>query len=285
MRGLSPYAFNPDNSPVPAHQPRSGTGRRCCLSSLLPLGLLIAGLCTLRDCPAASREVTLLISEEVDLQGRPLPASPATSTLLQNLSEASQIRFRIRPYPWKRALEKAYEGEGLLFGASPTPERESRLLFSDAVYSERVSVVTLCEKTFPFKQIRDFKGKTLGVVNGTSYGTEFDRLSHSLFSVENDTSRLPGRLAKLKEGRMDAILIYTRSNDAQTIAAQVNQQYRQAFPKTSPASAAFCVLPNPVSVVSIHFAIRYEADDGIISSINQGLRKLQQQGMLQRIYP
>ena len=234
---------------------------------------------------AGNPPVTLLISEEVDLHGRPLPTSPATAQLFQRLSETTGLQFRIQPYPWKRALEQAYEGEGLLFGASPTPERERKLLFSDPVYTERVSIVTLCDKTFPFRQLRDLKGKTLGVVNGTSYGTEFDRLSHSLFTVENDTSRLPGRLMKLTQGRMDGLVIYTYSHDQQTIAKQINLQFQRAFPSGQSPVARFCVLPNPVSSVSIHFAIRYESDRGLIQNINQGLKKMQQQGVLQQIYP
>ncbi|WP_374517642.1 substrate-binding periplasmic protein [Undibacterium squillarum] len=234
---------------------------------------------------AGNPPVTLLISEEVDLQGRPLPTSPATAQLFRRLSEATGLQFRIQPYPWKRALEQAYEGEGLLFGASPTPERERKLLFSDPVYTERVSIITLCDKTFPFRQMRDLKGKTLGVVNGTSYGAEFDRLSHSLFRVENDTSRLPGRLMKLTQGRMDGLVIYTYSQDQQTIAKQINQQFLRAFPAEPAQPPRFCVLPNPVSSVSIHFAIRYESDHGLIQNINQGLKKMQQQGVLQQIYP
>jgi hypothetical protein len=72
---------------------------------------------------------------------------------------------------------------------------------------------------------------------------------------------------------MDGLVIYTYSQDQQTIAKQINQQFLRAFPAEPAQPPQFCVLPNPVSSVSIHFAIRYESDHGLIRDINQGLKK------------
>jgi ABC-type amino acid transport substrate-binding protein len=108
-------------------------------------------------------------------------------------AEATGLQFRI-PYPWKRAGTGVRRRRIAVRRFTDTG-RERKLLFSDPVCSEQVSIITLCDKTFPFRQMRDLKGKTLGVVNGTSYTGADDRLG-SLFRVENDTSRLPGRLIK-----------------------------------------------------------------------------------------
>lgn len=194
----------------------------------------------------------ILMSEELDAKGKVLPLAQHIQGIFYSLEKHSGLKLEIRRYPWKRALEMAMNGEGIIFGISKTTEREKSLVFSSALFSDKVYLVTRCDQTFKYQQIADLKGKVIGLVRGTSYGTEFDSQIGKLFQVEADTGSNAGRLRKLYSRRMDAFLLYSIQESKQ-LATQINQSYANEFPQTA-KSAVFCVLPTPVSQVSIHLA-------------------------------
>lgn len=247
------------------------------------LGLLL-GVLSLPLATAATL-VPLYMSEELDEKSNLVPLSIQTNALLSYLEQALHFQFEIRRVPWKRALENAQNGEGLIFGISKTEERLRKLTFSLPIYSEQSLLVTRCEAHFRFNSMQDLRGKTLGIVRGTSYGEEFDQQKNILFKVEDDTSNNPARFNKLSQGRMDGLMLYSFVPNLAKLETSLNQLYaRPSYQHTASPSQQFCVQRKPISSVEIHFAIRPDRDQGLLQQIDQVLEHAKRNGDLARIY-
>ena len=232
----------------------------------------------------SNNKVVLLMSEELDGKGNVIPLSPEVLELLRYLEQQSKLRFELRRYPWKRALENAANGEGLIFGISKTPERLRSFKFSLPIFTDQSLLVTLCSASFSFNSINDLKGKTIGRVRGTSHGEEFDRQSNVLFKVEDDTGNNSGRFRKLYMRRMDAFLMYSSVPNTGHLENYINQQYTGEFTGKQSGGKLFCILPKPVSAVDIHIAIKPEQNAGLIEKIDRAILHGRQNGDLARIY-
>ncbi len=239
--------------------------------------LLVAGMAFISF--AHAQEVTILMSEELDEKNNMLPLAPEIIDRLHAVEAAAGLKFDIRRYPWKRALINVENGEGLVFGISKTPERLRRFTFSEAVMSDVAWLVTSCDASFPFSSVNDLKGKTIGVVRGTSYGQEFDAQSNVLFKVEDDTNSNPARLRKLLIKRTDAIVIYSSNLEREALEATTNKQYSESQTAAGEHGAGmFCILPRPVSVQDVHFAVRPDLDKGIIKKLNAAIAATRKPG-------
>ncbi|MDE2428293.1 MAG: transporter substrate-binding domain-containing protein [Burkholderiales bacterium] len=250
------------------------------------VALLFSGTLGIPLCPAAqihAMRVPLLMSEELDEHGAVIPLAPEILRLLHYLEHATHLRFDIHRYPWKRALETSVNGEGVIFGISKTSERLRELTFSEPVYKDQTFLISLCESRFDYHTVTDLKGKTIGIVRGTSYGEEFDRLSHTLFQVEDDTSNNPGRFMKLLQHRMDAFLLYSPTLNTGKLQSSINQRYAGLSGKNS-EEAIFCVSPHAVSAVDIHFAARHGLYHDVLQKINRAVLHARHNGDLMRIF-
>ncbi|MFZ6654938.1 substrate-binding periplasmic protein [Undibacterium sp. TJN19] len=227
--------------------------------------------------------VVLLMSEELDGKGAVLPIPTETQEFFHYLERHTRLKFEVRRYPWKRAVENAASGEGLIFGMSKTQERLRIFKFSRSIFSDLSMLVTRCDAKFTFNSLNDLKGKTIGIVRGTSYGEEFDRLSNVLFKVEDDTNNNSGRFRKLYLRRMDAFLLYNPVISTTRLENFINKQYAGEFSGNS-ADKLFCILPKPVAAVDIHIAIRPDLDHGVMEKIDQAILQAQRDGELARIY-
>ncbi|GGC62807.1 substrate-binding periplasmic protein [Undibacterium terreum] len=255
-----------------------------CLNYLLIFHLALVSPVIAWAAPIS--QIPLLMSEELDERNGMIPLAPEIAELLQYVETAARIKFDIRRYPWKRAVTNAENGEGLIFGISKTPERLRHFTFSAPVISDAAWLVTNCVAKFPFSSLHDLQGKTIGIVRGTSYGNEFDRQSNVLFRVEDDTNSNSARLQKLSLKRTDAIIIYNNSLRREELEAVINQQYRASKEGSTHSignATMFCVLPKPVSVLDVHFAIRPDRDKGIIRKLNAAIVRGRRNGDLARI--
>lgn len=229
--------------------------------------------------------IPLLLSEEVDEKNALTPISKEAAAIIQYLEASTDLRFEIRRYPWKRAVENTKNGEGIIFGISKTPERLQKLIFSEPVFIDQTWLVTRCDSVFKFKKLHDLKGKTIGVVRDTSSGNEFDRQSNILFKVEDDTGASLGRFMKLYNKRMDALIYYQSNTVASKLEANLNKLYAQHFLTTEKKGEhVFCVLPRPVATVSIHFAIAKDQDLRFFNMIDKALLRAKNNGDLARIF-
>jgi len=176
-----------------------------------PTSLRCIALCCLFLLALPSRSENLVVLGDdayapvVSLRdGAPSGILPA---ILERASALTGDTYELRLYPWKRAYELAVRGEGAVVGVSLTQERAKLFDFSKPLYDDDIQIITLKSKPFPFARLEDLKGKTVGGVNGASYGDEVDKaIAAGLFTVDRDMGQA-GRLRKLLAGRLDAALI------------------------------------------------------------------------------
>lgn len=92
-------------------------------------------------------------------------------SLLAKREPITGDHYDIRLFPWKRAYELAYRGEGGVIGLSYAEERATHFDYSQPVYNDNIQVVTLKERVFPFEQLSDLQGKVIGGVIGATQGS------------------------------------------------------------------------------------------------------------------
>ncbi|WP_395011118.1 substrate-binding periplasmic protein, partial [Undibacterium sp.] len=196
-----------------------------------------------------------------------------------------KIDLDIRRYPWRRVLHNGENGEGLIFGIYKTPERLKLFHFSEPVYSDKVWLVSRCDNSFNFTSLQDLKGKSIGIVQGSSAGDEFDSQVNIIFKAEYNTSSLAGRFSKLYQKRMDAFLLYEPRTNLKEVQKELNQLYAAGLEEYKKKKAdVFCIIPRPVSVIDAHFAMSIKSDRSILDKIDKVLIHAKKTGELDRIF-
>lgn len=205
----------------------------------------------------------------------------AKGTLVDILKAASRRSgddFEIRLVPWKRAYESSQTGQGALVGVSLTSERSQIFDFSEPIYSDDIQIVVLKGREFPFRQLSDLKGKSLGGVLGASYGDAVDKaIKDGLFAVDRDIG-LSSRLLKLLAGRIDGALV---GNGQAGFEAAL-----QSSPELLANRSKFNVLKVPLTQDLLYLAIpKSMKKSDVIARFNVALRQLQKTGEFKRPAP
>ncbi|MCV2350267.1 substrate-binding periplasmic protein [Paucibacter sp. Y2R2-4] len=172
---------------------------------------------------------------------------PFVKHILRLIGEAAQIEWQIQPLPWARAMLLAERGQLMVFGVSRTPAREQVLSFSEPVFDNHVWMVVRRDQAMDYRQLSDLSGRTLCVSRGTSYGPSFEAARGSLFKVELANGDLNARVRMLMAGRCDVMLSSHRSAQPWLFERLLREE--------SGHSAAVSVLPTPLQVDPIHFAV------------------------------
>ncbi|OMH26613.1 ABC transporter substrate-binding protein [Motiliproteus sp. MSK22-1] len=128
---------------------------------------------------------------------------------LKHLDGKHKYGLKIEMTPWKRAYSRGLNGTGGVLGLSKNKERLELFDYSAVLYVDKILLVTLKEKAFPFSTIDDLKGKLVGGNAGSSYGDEFERGKKHIFIYEEDYRGATNRLKKLLQHRIDVALIGT----------------------------------------------------------------------------
>jgi polar amino acid transport system substrate-binding protein len=252
------------------------------------------GLCTLilillcpfdakaRQSPESIRVYTI---EEFDNSGKVTPIDGDNLHLLEVIAKSIGLHFEVIRVPWKRAMENALHGDGILLGMSITKDRLKKFAFSDPININRNWLVTRCDKRFAFNSIADLKGKLIGVLLGTSSGEAFDQEQNKSFQIENDTGAGVARIQKLIRGRMDALVWYGSSNDVLAMEKHINHRFAGVSENNNDSKEVpVCVLPKPVSIVSNHFAMKLDMEkNALLKRINQAMAKARIEGFLPAI--
>jgi hypothetical protein len=237
---------------------------------------------TQKNKSTSTQKIVLLMSETVDEEDKINPVDLNTKDLLHYLEQQLNLEFEFRRYPWIRAMQHTLRGEGLLLGMSKTREREHDYVFSDPISYSANWLVTRCDQPFPFKELQDLKGKTIGIVKGTSSGAEFDRARNNIFNVEEDTVANFSRLNKLKMRRMDAQVWFDFQHDAKRLEARINRIYQRES-RTPIDQKLFCILPKPISILTNHLASDKHKNAELIKHINQAIAKGRKSGALPQL--
>ncbi len=251
----------------------------------LGLASLLAVL-TISSNAQVNQTVPVLIGADADANEANVPLSSGVVHLLDYLQRDTGLKLEVRKMQWKRALLAAQQGQGVLYGAAITPERLQTLRFSEPIYAEYVWLVTRCDQQFPFRQLADLQGKTLGMLGASSFGAEIDAAKDQLFKTDYDMNNSRARFQKLLKRRTDAVFIYSQHQDTQFLADELNQRYGSLAQHEKPAlrSQPFCVLPQAAATTPLHFAVAPGAYSTELHLLDLSLRKAQQQGLLLRIF-
>lgn len=238
-----------------------------------------------KHCDAIMPEkVNLLIRELRNDKGEIIPIKDDIRQLFLFLEREANVSFKIDYYPMARLLNQIKNGDGIGFGLSKNSERLETMRFSDAVYANYVWIVTRKNNVFPFSNIDDLKGKTVGVMRGVSYGDEFDQKKNALFTVEEDTASHVARLKKLAVKRMDAMLFGARQNNASEV--EVLLHHMQAIDRSHILDASeseFTVLNKPMRVDELHFAASLHKYEALIKRLNIAIARGKKNGEISRI--
>ncbi len=226
----------------------------------------------------AKELVRLYTIAEFDAKGKEVPLTGPNLHLLNYLETQLNIQFDLHRVPWKRAIENALNGDGMLMGMSITKERSEKFAFSEPINGNGNWLVTRCDRSFKYEKLEDLRGKTIGIVSGTSVGEEFDRQANQLFQVEHDTGAGIARLQKLALKRVDSLIWYGGISNAKEIEESINRRYEI---KQDGNAKLFCVANKPVSILTNHFAMKIDSDKNqILQRISAAILKGRKDGSL-----
>ena len=108
-------------------------------------------------------------------------------TLIKTVFKRMQVPVVIRALPWGNAIKYADEGKIGIAGIYKNPHREKKYDYSDELFQERLVLFVLKENKFPYNSLLDLKEKKIGVIQGWSYGEEFDTYrKNGLFVVSEE---------------------------------------------------------------------------------------------------
>ncbi len=191
---------------------------------------------------------------------------PFVKALLGLIGEAAQIDWQLQPVPWARALLMAERGQMMVFGLSRTPERNQRFNFSEPVFDNHVWMVMRRDHAVDYRKLSDLSGHTLCMARGISYGPEFEAAKGSLFKVESADGDLKARVRMLMAGRCDVLLSSHRSSQPWMFERLLREQTGH--------SAALSVLPTPLQVDPIHFALaKSHPETPVLARLNAAIRQ------------
>jgi polar amino acid transport system substrate-binding protein len=250
--------------------------------SLLFGSLLPAAASSLQEANDR-RQTTILISGQISQSSKALAPNKTTTALIEYLERELKTTFTRQQYPWRRVMDAAERGEGMIYGIYKTKEREQKFLFSEPIFADTIWLITRCDKRFRFNSISDLQGKTIGLQPGASGGVEFDQGIHSIFKPEYTTTDLTGSFLRLYQGRMDAFIFYEDYPQViERVLARFNRQH--AVNGKEPLAPIFCKLEQPVTKTENYFAISRKADPSMIQKINQVILRAKKNGDLDKIF-
>ncbi|MBR7747028.1 substrate-binding periplasmic protein [Undibacterium baiyunense] len=225
----------------------------------------------------AQTKVPLLFGENRNEKGELNPIPERFTRVFSAIEKDHNIQFSLQIYPWNRAVKIASTEGGLIFGLSLTPERAEIFRFSEPVVYQYLWLVTRTDQQFPFKTIEDLKGKTIGVVRGSKYGGEFDRLKNVLFKTDDDIDAYGPRLKKLQSRRIDAMIFaspLTNHKEVEALIKSIKIPQENETDLSAHQVTRFSVLPIPVLKDGIRFALLKGKNDKLISDIDRTLSRL-----------
>ena len=189
--------------------------------------------------------------------------------IIASAFQAVGYSVQVRLLPWEECLQQLDAGgaDGI-FQITCTPEREERYVFSDLLRKAETAFFALSNQTMQLSETVDLHEQlqsfTLGVLSGYSYDPAIDALDPSIkMEVVNQEDLLLG----LKEKRFDLAVM-----DVGVAAFLADKLGISGIERVE----GFAVTRE------LHVAFRPACKD-LVSSFNEGLRKLKQQGAIQRI--
>jgi ABC-type amino acid transport substrate-binding protein len=176
------------------------------------------------------------------------------------------------PLAFPRAFEQTKACDGLMVGVFHSPDREQFLMYSKAIVSDKVALVSRASDP-PFVQIpQDLSGKTLTYLSGAYFGVDLDVFAGARLDQQASFEVM---LRKLIAGRTDAVVISPREGVA--MAAQ----------KAGVPMAQLRIAEQPLAVVANHI-VACRTDPvltALLPRIDKAILLLRATGKLDKLKP
>ena len=236
------------------------------------LSLLMAASARCAELPA---EIPVFVVGEPDAHGQPAHTQPLIPKIIQMVAAESGLHLVVRPLPWRRAQMQAENGEGLLYGASDTPERLQIFQFTKPLGTVNQWLVSTEQAPLPFHRWEDLRNKVISTMPGAKYGAEFEAHRNQLFSVEQDATTLASQLKMLRAGRVDAVIAASYLGAA-PLEAKLNCQF--------PDGPRLLVAGGPIEIAPITFAAAKASPlNRIVPTMNAAIERLVKAHSLQKL--
>ena len=127
--------------------------------------------------------------------------------ILEEVSKRTGIKFTYTFAPWNRVFAQSEAGRGAIIGFSKNRAREKLWDYSDPLYFDELTFVTLKQKRFEFKNLESLRGMRIAIKRGASYGDDFEAaIKNGIFTVIETVNRA-GQIQMLTRDRVDAVLL------------------------------------------------------------------------------
>jgi len=189
--------------------------------------------------------------------------------IVRELCKRLGFESKIQIFPWKRALMYVKKGEvDAIFSARHTQERAKFLYYpSEAINKERTIILALKGSGIKATKLDDLKGKTIGVVRGYAYGSEFNNHQGLKKMLCNDDDQLVRIFAKKR---------------TELAAGMDEGSMRFLCKKAGIETEVVHVLEETVSYVAFSKAIG-ERGKILAEKFGEALRQLKKEGFIEKV--
>ena len=174
--------------------------------------------------------------------------------LLKKVFQKMNVDIKLEAKPWARVMRTAKRGKWGVGGIYKNAERVKIFDYSEPIYKERLLLFVRKSSTIKFNSLKDLKGKTLAIMRGWSYGTEFDNAKKKgLFRVV-ETNRGEQSFNLLFKKRVNGVVMDSVSAK---VILEKNKWTQKVKEKTTPVAtnAAYIVFLKSMKKVKVinHF--------------------------------
>ncbi len=127
--------------------------------------------------------------------------------ILEEISRRTGIKFTYSFAPWNRVYAQSEDGRGGIIGFSKTSARQKHWDYSDPLYFDELTFVTIKEKEFEFSGLASLKGMRIAIKRGASYGDDFETAIKQGVFKTIETANRTGQMQMLTRDRVDAVLL------------------------------------------------------------------------------
>lgn len=274
------------------HRPPACAHRRNLACSLLLSTLAssvgIALTLSLASIPApvkaAAVSIPVFVEESLDNNGRQLPLGQNSQTILNFIARESGLRLEVVRLPWNRALLKAAQGEGLVYGISKNRERLKVYAYSQPILTAKVWAITYGEPRPNLQSASDLKGKVISIGRGVSHGMAFEEARKTIFRVEEDPASQAARFKKLMAQRCDAMLFsFNQFVRPEEVESHLQKSMLPGFKDPIFNGKVFYASQKPLFLDTIHIASGKGHFHNELETIDRVIQQAEKSGELARL--
>lgn len=257
---VNPAGLGPASPEVTRERLGTGLGRRAWLAGALSGSAPGAWAAAALAPPAAEPVVPLAVASGVN--------TPFVDAVLRELAGTLALRWETVRVPFTRVLRMTEQGEALGFGISPTPEREARLVFSNAVFRSTVWALSRASAPRPAARIEELRGLEVCAARDARLGEELDAAAARDFRLRPANGDFATRLRMLAAGRCEVLLATHYSLDPGLLQRRIREA------GMDPAEVALG--PQPLTRLDVHVAARRDGPWAAwVPALNQALQDRQ----------